>query len=126
MPRDVVALLHQAGGRDFPRNFREKLASVLLGEPRHDGDAQKQSRWRRMSFPSMSVNASISMLAHYRHTGTSAPALADRSFRNSSEAGARTGAARGAPSRGSDEQREGRPSPIKGTPKIMKRPSAAT
>lgn len=73
IPRDVVVLLHDARGRDFPRGFREKLAATLLGE------SSDTSRWRRMSFPGMSVNASISLLSYYRQTGTLGPALVSRS-----------------------------------------------
>lgn len=110
VPRDVVALLHQAGGRDFPRGFREKLVKALLGESGGAGDGVKgeQSRLRRMSVPAMSVNATISLLVHYRQTGTLGSALATTSTRESKQ----------------DAAGKAKTQFPKGTPQVLRRPSA--
>jgi len=88
--RDVVVLLHPEGGRDFPKGFREKLASKLLDNKGSSVMEETGSRviatgckgpgaqWHRACFPSMSINAAISMLAHYWCTHTLVPTLAAR------------------------------------------------
>jgi len=53
--RDIVMLLHTAGGRDFPRGFRETLAESL---------GQKRP-WIQLSMPRLSIHAGISLLGHY-------------------------------------------------------------
>lgn len=136
IPRDVVTLLHQADGRDFPRSFREKLATALLGEGGSsgissagvEGKQQTQSRWRRMSFPMMSVNATISLLAHYRNTGTLGSVLATTSFRDgrqearASSPPRRPEACKEQPGSPSGKAPSGGLGP-KGVTKIMRRPS---
>lgn len=84
-PRDVVLLVRQADGRDFPRGFREKLINVLLGEDKtKDGivgsaAARRHSlRWLHLSLPQMSSHGVISLLAHYWHTRALQPALASK------------------------------------------------
>ncbi|CAE8676191.1 unnamed protein product [Polarella glacialis] len=81
---NVVILLRQAGGRDFPRGFREKLAATLLGVSAEgdlglDGPKKRtkhKPQWLQLSMPQMSVHGAISLLGHYWDTRTLAPALA--------------------------------------------------
>lgn len=78
-PRDMVVLLRQSGGRDFPKGFREKFVTALQGEGAKPADKsrQKQSlRLQQLTLPRLSVNASISVLAHHWQTGALSLAVA--------------------------------------------------
>ncbi|CAL1134474.1 unnamed protein product [Cladocopium goreaui] len=61
--QNVVLLLHHAGARDFPRNFRQKLLEGILGPK----NATKRS-WMTLGMPRLSIHASISLLGHYWDT----------------------------------------------------------
>eukprot|EP00927_Polykrikos_kofoidii_P073188 TRINITY_DN6925_c0_g1_i1.p1 TRINITY_DN6925_c0_g1~~TRINITY_DN6925_c0_g1_i1.p1 ORF type:complete len:1426 (-),score=291.48 TRINITY_DN6925_c0_g1_i1:33-3788(-) len=73
--RDVVVLLRQAGGRDFPKGFREKLAAALP-RPGPDGKKKPPLPIISLSHPRLSSNAAISLLSHHWETGTLVPGLA--------------------------------------------------
>merc|ERR1712232_980544 len=59
--RDVVVLLRQATGRDFPKGFRDKLFATLQ-PPSVNGRRTPPPQLLRFSLPRLSVNATISLL----------------------------------------------------------------
>eukprot|EP00929_Paragymnodinium_shiwhaense_P101395 TRINITY_DN64465_c0_g1_i1.p1 TRINITY_DN64465_c0_g1~~TRINITY_DN64465_c0_g1_i1.p1 ORF type:complete len:1701 (+),score=309.54 TRINITY_DN64465_c0_g1_i1:129-5105(+) len=66
--RDVVVLIRRSGGRDFPKAFRDKLSMALKGR-------RGAVKLQRATLPRLSVNASISLLAHYWQAGALTPAI---------------------------------------------------
>eukprot|EP00930_Biecheleria_cincta_P063471 TRINITY_DN4900_c0_g1_i1.p1 TRINITY_DN4900_c0_g1~~TRINITY_DN4900_c0_g1_i1.p1 ORF type:complete len:1680 (-),score=289.68 TRINITY_DN4900_c0_g1_i1:483-5522(-) len=78
--RDVIVLFRQAGGRDFPKGFREKLVEGLLGERKQIPSDKKvsQHQWLQLSIPRLSVHAAITLIGHFWDMRVLAPSLADK------------------------------------------------
>lgn len=76
--RDVVVFLRQAGGRDFPKNFRKTVMGIF-GESKGQKVAGKPGvSTCSFSMPEMSVHAGISLLAHYWQMRVLVPGLVAR------------------------------------------------
>lgn len=74
---DVILLLWQSKGRDFPKGFREALVAALQPADRNAGrNDSAETCWRQFSVPQMSTNAAISLFGHYWDTHALLPALA--------------------------------------------------
>eukprot|EP00747_Dinoflagellata_sp_TGD_P035578 gnl/TRDRNA2_/TRDRNA2_137952_c0_seq1.p1 gnl/TRDRNA2_/TRDRNA2_137952_c0~~gnl/TRDRNA2_/TRDRNA2_137952_c0_seq1.p1 ORF type:complete len:402 (-),score=87.76 gnl/TRDRNA2_/TRDRNA2_137952_c0_seq1:147-1247(-) len=89
--RDVIFLMRQVGGRDFPKGFREDLVKALSSPKGGKPPVVK------MSLPVLAVNVATSILAHYWETRSLIPGLGLPSRTGVSAANAQKGAADAAP-----------------------------